>query len=250
MESRELGNRRTVTVHLPPGYSRGAARYPVLYLHDGQNVFDDERAAFGKSWRAAETADRLARARRIRPVILVGIDNTPQRLDEYGPWPEPAHAAGGHAEEYARFVLHEVKPFIDRSYRTLPGRKDTGVCGSSMGGLVSLMMAWKWPERIGLAGILSPSLWWARARILDEVEADNGWMRRVRMWLCMGTREGSRRGHVSSHLERTRRLAGAFDTAGLLPGRDYYYWEAAGGEHNEEAWAARFDKVLLYLFGW
>lgn len=250
-ESRLLGNRRAVTVHLPPGYVRDPVRrYPVLYLHDGQNVFDDERAAFGKSWRAAETADRLARAGRIRPVILVGIDNTGARLDEYGLYPEPAHDAGGRGEDYALFVLEELKPFIDRTYRTLPGRKDTGVCGSSMGGLVSLTMAWKHPRRIGLCGVLSPALWWARGRVLDELEDDNAWMRRVRFWLCMGTREGNRRGHVSPHLARTRRLVDIFDSACLVPGRDYCYWEVAGGEHNEAAWAARFDKVLLYLFGW
>ncbi len=249
--SRLLHNARTITVHLPPGYVRDPLRrYPVLYMHDGQNVFDDARAAFGTSWRAAETADSLARAGRIRPVILVGIDNTGARLDEYGLYPEPSHDAGGRGEEYARFVLEEVKPFIDRTYRTLPGRSDTGVCGSSMGGLVSLTMAWKHPQRIGLCGVLSPSLWWARCRVLDDLEDDAAWMRRVRLWLCMGTREGNRRGHVSPHLERTRRLVELFDGAGLVPGRDYCYWEVAGGEHNEAAWAARFDKVLLYLFGW
>jgi predicted alpha/beta superfamily hydrolase len=249
-ESRILGNRRTLTVHLPPGYGRERRRYPVLYMHDGQNVFDDDRAAFGVSWRAAETADRLAVEKRIRPVILVGIDNTPQRLDEYGPWADPTHGGGGRADDYAAFVLDEVKPFIDRTYRTLPGRADTGVCGSSMGGLVSLMMAWRNSGEIGLCAVMSPSLWWARGRILDELEDDSAWMRRTRLWLCMGTREGRRRGHVSPHLERTRRLVGLFDAAGLIPGRDYCYWEVAGGEHNEAAWAARFDKVLLYLFGW
>src|SRR4051812_20545580 len=114
-ESRLLGNRRTITVHLPPGYVRDPVRrYPVLYLHDGQNLFDDWRATFGVSWKAGDTADRLALAGRIRPVILVGIDSTEARLDEYGLWPEPSHLAGGRSDDHARFVLEEVKPFIDR----------------------------------------------------------------------------------------------------------------------------------------
>ncbi|MBY0232102.1 MAG: esterase family protein [Gemmataceae bacterium] len=249
--SRWLGNSRTLTVHLPPGYVRDVARrYPVLYLHDGQNVFDDARAAFGTSWKAGETADRLALEGRIRPAILVGIDNTPDRLDEYGPWPEPSQVAGGRASEHGRFVLEEVKPFIDRTYRTLPGRAHTAVAGSSMGGLASLALARANPDRVGMCAVMSPALWWARGRMLDELEEDSEWMRRVRFWVCMGTREGKGRGHVSTHLERTRRLVELFDGAGLVPGRDYCYWEVAGGRHDEAAWAARFDKVLLYFFGW
>jgi predicted alpha/beta superfamily hydrolase len=247
-----LGNQRAVTVHLPPGYGRAPAeRYPVLYLHDGQNVFDDERAAFGVAWRAGETADRLAREGRLRPVILVGIASTPARHDEYAWHVDSARGEGGRGELYARFVLEELKPFIDREYRTLPGRAHTGVAGSSLGGLASLTMAMRFAERFSRCGVLSPALWWARGRVLAEVEeGDGAWMRRVRFWLCMGTREGQRRGHVTPHIARARRLAAAFDAAGLLPGRDYWYTEVAGGEHNEAAWAGRFDKVLLYLFGW
>ena len=119
-----------------------------------------------------------------------------------------------------------------------------------MGGLAALTTAWKHPERIGLCAVMSPSLWWAKGRVLIELEVAAGWMRQMRFWTCMGTREGKGRGHVSPHLKRTRRLVELFDGAGLVPGRDYCYWEVAGGEHNEAAWAARFDKVLLYFFGW
>src|SRR5262249_3287672 len=110
-----LGNSRTVTVHLPPGYGRAPVeRYPVLYQHDGQNVFDDERAGFGVSWRAGETADRLAREGRLRPVILVGIDSTPGRHDEYAWHEDRSRREGGRGELYAQFVLEELKPLIDR----------------------------------------------------------------------------------------------------------------------------------------
>lgn len=249
--SARLDHARTVTVHLPPGYDRDPARrYPVLYLHDGQNVFDDARAAFGVSWRAADTADRLTHAGRIRPLILVGVDNTPARLDEYAVWRDDGQHAGGRGDDHARFLVEELKPFIDREYRTLPGRAHTGVAGSSLGGLASLTTAWRYPDVFSTCGILSPSLWWAKERVLTELRHHPGWMKRTRFWLCMGTREGTQRGPVTPHLRRTRHLVHLFDHAGLVPGRDYYYWEVAGGEHNEAAWAARFDKVLLYFHGW
>ena len=245
-----LANERTVTVHLPPGYAFEEWRhYPVLYLHDGQNVFDDDRAAFGVSWRAAETADRLARAGRIRPVILVGVDNTAARLDEYGLWRDDGENAGGRGELHGRFLVGEVKPFIDREYRTLPGRAHTALAGSSMGGLSSLTTCWAHPRVFSRCGVMSPSLWWSKARVLHELD-HHAWMRKLRFWLCMGTREGQGRGPVNAHLRRARHLAATFDRAGLLPGRDYCYWEVSGGEHNEAAWAARFDKLLLYFFGW
>jgi predicted alpha/beta superfamily hydrolase len=250
--SDHLGNVRRVTIRLPPGYDRDAARrYPVAYLHDGQNLFEPERSAFGVSWRAGETADRLAWAGRIQPVILVGIDSVAERLSEYAPHPDPAQEViEARANSYGRFVLEEVKPFVDRECRTLPGQAHAAVIGSSMGGLATLAMARRHPDRFALCGVLSPSLWWARGRLLEELKADRDWMRRMRVWLCMGTHEGRQRGRVSPHVERTRRLVGLFDAAGLIPGRDYYYQEVSGGEHNEAAWAARFDKVLLYLFGW
>ncbi len=245
-----LGNRRRLTVRLPPGHAADLnQRCPVLYLHDGQNLLGPARSAFGVSWQAGETADRLTVARRIRPIILVGIDNTPERLDEYTAVRDARQEAGGRGDLYARFVLEEVKPFVDRAHRTLPGREHTAVAGSSLGGLVSLTMALRHHERFALCGVLSPALWWARESVFAELAGDLGWMRSMRFWLCMGTREGSGRGHVSAHLERTRRLAGLFDAAGLVPGRDYYYQEVAGGEHTEAAWAARFDRVLRFFFG-
>jgi predicted alpha/beta superfamily hydrolase len=244
-----LDNRRTITVALPPGYEQFRERCPVLYLHDGQNLFEDHEAAFGVTWNAHRTAERLIRAGRIAPVILVGIANTAARIDEYTTCRDAREKAGGRGDLYARFVLREVKPFIDAHYRTKPEREHTGVCGSSLGGLVSLTMARAYHEHFALCGAVSPSLWWCGGRVLDDIAADGAaWLRRMRFWVDMGTKEGRQRGHVTPTIERTRRLIAVFDAAGLAPGRDYYYWEVAGGEHNEASWAARFDKLLLYFF--
>jgi predicted alpha/beta superfamily hydrolase len=248
--SAHLGTSRTLTINLPPGYDDDMTRrYPVLYLHDGQNLFEDHRAAYGVSWRAGEIADRLTTEGRIRPILLVGIDNSEAREDEYAVYPDDWTESGGRGDEHARFVVEEVKPFVDREYRTLPGRADTAIAGSSMGGLASLTTAWHHPGIFGMCAMLSPSLWWAKGRVLDELADDSAWMRRTRFWLCMGTHEEDPLGQITPDLEQARRLVEVFDGAGLIPGRDYRYWEVAGGEHNEAAWSARFDKVLLYFFG-
>ena len=179
----------------------------------------------------------------MHPIILVGIDNTEARLDEYAIQVDASEKAGGGGADYARFLLDEVKPFIDATYRTQPDRRDTGVVGASMGGLISLTMARLHYDRFALCGALSPSLWWGRGKELRALEADLSWMKRMRFWLDMGMREGT------AGIKQTRRLLASFDEAGLIPGRHYYYWEAAGGEHNETAWSARFDKLLRFFFG-
>src|SRR5215213_8100519 len=149
--SRRLGNKRTLCVYLPPGYFlRPQQRYPVLYLHDGQNIFDASTAAFGVEWGAADTADRLIGEGRITPLIIVGIYNTPERMDEYTPHRDPQRRVGGRGLHYARFVADEVKPFIDHQYRTLAGREYTAVAGSSLGGLISLAIAWQHRDRFGM----------------------------------------------------------------------------------------------------
>ncbi len=244
-----LGNARTIEVYLPPGYESESERFPVLYLHDGQNLFDPEAAAHGQVWQADRIADRLIRAGRIPPLLLVGIANTPERMDEYATVCDQDEQAGGRGQLYARFVFEEVKPFIDRTYRTRPERQHVGVAGSSLGGLISLEMARWHADQFALCGALSPSLWWADEAILSELEGERPWTERMRFWVDMGTREGPGRGPVPRSLRQTRHLIDHFDRMGLLPGHDYCYWEVAGGEHNETHWAARFDKVLLYLFG-
>jgi predicted alpha/beta superfamily hydrolase len=237
-------------VYLPPGYQvERTRRYPVLYMHDGQNLFDPATAAFGVSWDASLTADRLIAAGRVPPLLIVGIYNTPDRMNEYAVDYDTGQREGGKGRLYGRFVIEEVKPFIDRQYRTLPARETTAVAGSSMGGLVSLTMARDHHDAFALCGALSPSIWWHKGQLLRELELDHAWLMRMRFWLDMGTREGRRRGALTPLIERMRVLVDRFDAAGLLPGRDYYYQEVAGGEHNEAAWAARFDRVLLYFFG-
>ncbi len=253
--SKHLGNDRTVVVYLPPDYRTETAkdrRYPVLYMHDGQNLFDAATSFLGIEWQADEHAERLIRAGRIEPVIIVGIYNTPDRMNEYTPWPDAGRNAGGRGDLYARFVVEEVKPFVDREYRTLPDRRHTAVAGSSLGGLISLHMARRHPDVFSMCGVISPALMWADRRILKEIESDAAagaqWLSKARFWVDMGTAEGRQIDTFSRAITDTRLLISHFDRAGLAPGRNYYYQEVYEGEHNEAAWAARFDKVLLYFF--
>jgi predicted alpha/beta superfamily hydrolase len=248
--SRHLGNARTIAVYLPPRYeSDRAARYPVLYLHDGQNVFDAATSAFGVEWGADETAERLIAAGAIRPVIIVAIANTERRADEYTADRDPKYGRGGRGDAYARFIVEELKPFIDAQYRTCPGREDTAVAGSSLGALISLQIAASQSDTFAMCGLISPAFGWAEEKALKDFEGnDISWTKHTRFWVDMGTREGARVDGPGTELPRSRRFVARLKSAGLTDGRDYRYVEVEGGEHNEAAWAARFGDVLRFFF--
>jgi predicted alpha/beta superfamily hydrolase len=245
--SKVLGNDRRLWVYLPPGYDASADRYPVLYMHDGQNLFDAATSFVGE-WQADESAERLIKSRAIQPLVIVGIDNTPARMDEYTPTRDVHYGVGGNGERYARFVVEEVKPFIDRTYRTLPDRDHTAVAGSSLGGLISLYCALKYPDTFSRIGIVSPSLQWDEGRLLKEAKAaDPALIRRCAYWLDMGTSEGNAE-QSARMISYARDLAAAFQTAGLRKDHDFRYVEAHGAAHNEAAWAKRFPGMLEFFF--
>jgi predicted alpha/beta superfamily hydrolase len=248
--SRYLGNQRTLSVYLPPGYGHDPAqRYPVFYLHDGQNLFDPATSYIGVAWEADDTAERLIRAGRIRPVILVGIANTPQRLREYGPTRAKTGQNADLSRRYARFIVEEVKPFIDEYYATLPSREHTAVGGSSMGGLISLYLCRWYPEVFGAGAALSPSLWWDNARFIRELSKRSEWLQQVRLWLDMGTQEGGTPQSRRRGVARVRYVGERLAELGRHEGHDFRCVEVHGGYHTEDAWAARFDQVLGFLFG-
>jgi predicted alpha/beta superfamily hydrolase len=246
--SEYLGNTRTLAVYLPPEYrTEPARRYPVFYLQDGQNLFDPATAFGGVPWQADVTAERLIRTGTIEPVILVGIANTDGRIEEYGP-KVVRRRLPGRDFPYARFLVDEVKPFIDRTYATKPERKHTAVGGSSLGGLISLFLTYWRPTVFGQCAAMSPSIWWDRDLILRSFREHPKGLRRTRFWIDTGTREGSSARGCREQVRRSRLLAKTLAAAGLHRGRDFKYLEVTGGEHNEHAWGARFDQVLTFLF--
>jgi predicted alpha/beta superfamily hydrolase len=248
--SRFLPHPRTVSVWLPPGYGlEPHRRFPVFYLHDGQNLFDAHTAFGGVPWGADEAAEREVRAGRVPPVILVGVANTPDRLDEYGPRRCGLRRARDRSRDYGRFLVEEVKPFIDATYRTRPDADHTGVGGSSMGGLISLHLCKWYPTVFGRCAALSPSLWWDREYFLRNVTVAPGWPPRCRVWLDVGDRESGSRAGAAATLGRVRRLAHLFARRGLREGEHFRAVEVPGGTHNEASWGGRFDRVLQFLFG-
>jgi predicted alpha/beta superfamily hydrolase len=247
--SKSLGNSRTIIVWLPPDYDkREHNRYPVLYMHDGQNLFNAATSFIGVEWGIDETADRLIKSGRIEPIIVVGIYNTPDRMNEYTTTRDAARNAGGKGDAYSKFVVDEVKPFIDKTYRTEPGREHTAIAGSSLGGLISLHIAATHPDTFSMTGVISPALMWDNEKIIRDLSANPAPLSKLKIWLDMGTKEGRQIELFNKAIDTTRRLENVFKSASLIAGKDYQYLEVKGGEHNETAWAARADKMLEFFF--
>jgi predicted alpha/beta superfamily hydrolase len=243
--SQFLPHRRTLAVWLPPGYYRDPdRRFPGLYLNDGQNLFDPETAFAGNAWFADDVAEREIRAGRVEPLILVGVANTPDRLREYGPL-----QAGDMAHDYGRFLVEEVKPFVDAEFRTLPDPEHTGIGGSSMGGLIALHLCQWYPHVFGRCAAMSPALWWGGGYFLRNVLFAPEWLDRCRVWADTGTREGNTEAGMRAMVRRVRRLRHLFERHGMREGEQFHVEVIKGGLHNEAAWSARFDRVLRFLFG-
>ena len=232
-------------VYLPPGYDSGGAPCSVLYLQDGQNLFDPGTAFGGQDWRVDVTADDLILRGAIEPLIVVGIYNTGvSRISEYTPSKDPRRRKGGKGDRYARMMTQELKPFIDREYHTRKSAAHTGVGGSSLGGLVSLEAGLLYPRVFGRLAILSPSVWWDNRSILDIVRAYK-FEPRARIWLDSGTEEGD---SPRAGIADLKLLCEALTEKGWREGIDLCCTVVPGAGHNEQAWAARFGDVLRYLF--
>jgi predicted alpha/beta superfamily hydrolase len=233
-----LGNTREITIYLPPGYDeREDRRYPVLYMQDGQNLFDPFRAYVpGNHWRLQEAADAAIGERTAAPMIIVGIDHAgPGRLDEFTHVRSEKHNGGGRAADYARFLIEELKPIIDARFRTIP--EDSAVGGSSLGGLISLYLVLHHPGVFRRAAVMSPSVWWADRAILKDVDAYEG--KPLRLWLDIGGREG---------MEALRDARTLRDRIAAKDWGTFSFYEDRRGDHSERAWARRVRQALEFLF--
>jgi len=246
--SRILGNRRDVLVYLPPGYRRfSSRRYPVLYLHDGQNVFDAATSFAGVEWGVDETAQRLIQRKLIEPLIIVAVANIgEERVHEYAPTrgiidakAKRKRRSKGLAPEYAHFLMDELKPYIDRRYRTEQGPEFTALGGSSLGGLVTLAIGVLYPEVFRRLVVMSPSIWWddfAVYRLIDSI----GQKPPLKIWLDTGTAEPG--------WQQARELANRLIEKGWKLHKDIEYVEVQGADHSEAAWATRVEPALQFLF--
>jgi enterochelin esterase-like enzyme len=242
LRSRVLRNQRDLVVYLPPGYDDEPwRRYPVLYMQDGQNLFDRATAFGGVDWNIQGAADPLIHSGDVEPLIIVGIYNAGKsRIPEYTPTKAPK-LGGGRADRYAKFLLQEVMPFVQDQYRTLADSSATGIGGSSLGGLVSLYIGLKDPQTFGKIAALSPSVWWNQRVILRLAAAANP-QPRPRIWLDIGTREGPK---IVPDVEQFRDL---LLKKGWREDQDLHYERVEGAEHNEAAWAQRVGPFLQFLY--
>jgi enterochelin esterase-like enzyme len=243
--SRYLPDQRDLVVYLPPSYDRAPEKsYPVLYLHDGQNLFDGQTACVPeRSWRVREQADAAIEACEAEPLIIVGINNTgPRRLAEYTHEPD-TKMGGGEAEAYGLLLTQELMPWIASHYRVRTGHESTGVGGSSLGGLVSLFLGLRHPESFGRLALLSPSVWWNRKSILGYLDDSAPQLRqRPRIWLDAGDREGPRT------LQDAEHLAVCLQANGWRSDDMLHFERVPGGTHDEASWSRRVRPMLAFLF--
>jgi enterochelin esterase-like enzyme len=242
--SHYLPNKRDLIVYVPPGYDQHPDRtYPVLYLQDGQNLFDP-RTSFipGRTWEVREHADEAIRAGEVEPLIVVGIYNTERRLAEYTHehnW----QMGGGEAAQYGLTLTREILPFIASQYRVRTDRESTGLGGSSLGGLVSLYLGLRYATWFGKLAVVSPSVWWNHKSILGYLNerAPEIWDR-PKLWLDVGEKEGRRAVQDAETLNR-RLKANHW-----RPGETLHFEKVHGATHDEASWARRVRPMLKFLF--
>jgi predicted alpha/beta superfamily hydrolase len=242
-KSRLLRVERDLIIYLPPGYDEQPnRRFPILYLQDGQNLFDSATSFIpGKYWHVGETADHFIGTGAIQPLIIVGIYNLgKRRLREYTPT-RSGRLGGGKADRYLRMITEELRRYMESNFRVLPDAWHTGFGGSSLGGLLALYAGLRYPQVFGQVAALSPSVWWDRGwihRFAAQAEVHP----RPRIWLDIGTREGPR---IVPSVERFRDVLYG---RGWSRDRDLHFEIIEGGEHNEDAWAGRVGGFLQFLF--
>ncbi len=252
--SKYLKFKRNIILFLPESYDSSDKRYPVIYAHDGQNLFDP-KTSFAGEWHLDENIDRLVKKKLMKEVIVAGIYNTAMRIDEYTPTlmrskELPGGKGGGLLSNYAKFIVDELKPYIDSHYRTLPDRENTAVMGSSLGGIASFYILGWYPDVFGKAIVMSPSFWWDNVRVTNDIKSlrfrkdscvyiDGGWL------------EGGEpeRGKINSMIKNMRLVYRALLKKGFQPGKNLFYYEDAKGQHNERFWASRLKIPLTLLFG-
>lgn len=244
--SEVLDTRRTVVVYTPKNYQRDTRRsYPLLLLHDGQNVFDGSTSYVpGQYWRVREAADDLIAARVVEPLVIAAIyHGGEKRVWEYTPT-KGGKLGGGGAKEHGRMVTEELLPWLRSRYRLLPQARHTGIGGSSLGGLVTMWLGLEYPEVFGKLAVMSPSVWWGHGALLRKLPALHQ-PQRQRLWLDIGTNEG-----VASFgsMRDVRLLKAMMVGKGWREGRTLHYEEVEGADHSERAWAARFPEMLKFLY--
>jgi predicted alpha/beta superfamily hydrolase len=232
----QLKRNRRIWIYLPPDYTTSKRSYPVFYAHDGQNLFD-AATSFSGEWGVDECLDSLFKTNS-KSAIIVGIDNGgAYRIEELTPWPNSKYG-GGKAALYADFIVNTLKPYIDSAYRTLPGRKNTGVFGSSLGGLVSFYMVLKYPETFGKAGVFSPSFWFSD-KVYEMAEHFKP-KKSLKMFIIAGRNEDE---NLEKEILKMKKI---LENSGFNK-NNLKVELIPDGQHNEWFWQREFSEVYSWL---
>ena len=235
----QLNTTRKIWIYLPEDYVTTKKKYPVIYMHDGQNLFD-EVTAYAGEWKVDETLDALFKKSR-KSFIVVGIDHgAEERLNDYGPWNNPKYG-GGNGDLYGDFLAKTLKPYIDNNYRTLSSAKNTGLIGSSMGGLISLYTGVKYPSKFGKLGVFSPSTWFTKTALFEYLNKNIKGNNKSKFYLYGGHLEGD---HLIEDLDEISEL---IQQKGINKSNIKISTEKEG-THKEVFWAKEFPKAIEWLF--
>jgi predicted alpha/beta superfamily hydrolase len=246
--SPQEGFSRTLRIYTPDGYDEhGSHRYPVLYMHDGQNVFAHPESSLYDTWCANRVLEGMVSEGRVEPWLIVAVDSGAGRVQEYSPWDEPRSQVQARGEQYGRFMVEQLKPYVDRTYRTRSGAEWTGTMGSSLGGLISLYLGWKYPEVFGRIGALSPTVMWSESKLFTQ------WREHMRRWtriyLDAGSTEYLDGGGVAlNYGQATREFYGHLKHLGYHDHEVILVLEP-GGQHHELDWQRRLPFAMRWLLG-
>ncbi len=226
-----------VWLYLPPNYSSSSEKYPVIYMHDGQNLFDDKTSFVGE-WGVDETLNEYYK-KTGKGFIVVGIENGGEkRIEEYTPWKHKKYG-GGKGAIYIDFLMNELKPFIDKNYRTKPAAENTAIIGSSLGGLISFYGGLKYPDTFGKIGALSTSFWFSNK--VTNFAIENGNQKNTKMYLLVGGKEGESMVPDTENMEKLLVNEG-------FPQENIQTKIVADGKHTEAFWKAEFLETITFLF--
>ncbi|MCR5889565.1 T9SS type A sorting domain-containing protein [Hymenobacter sp. J193] len=238
----QLGGRtRRVWIYLPVDYATSARRYPVLYMHDGQNVFD-KCTSFSGEWGVDEALRQLQQSGQDPTgTIVVAVDNGGNsRLNEYSPWPNAEYKSGGEGDKYVDFLVETLKPYIDQQYRTLTGREYTGIAGSSMGGLISVYAALKYQNVFSKVGVFSPAFWFAKQPLFDYVKTA-GHQQPIKFYFLAGAKESETMVPLMADMRDALQQQG-------FAAADMSYHVLEDGQHAEWFWQREFPAAFQWLY--
>ena len=241
----QLNRKRKVWMYLPPDYNVSNESYPVVYMHDGQNLFDTTTSYSGE-WNIDETLDKLFKDKSLK-LIVIGIDNGGEkRLDEYSPWKNSKYG-GGEGDKYLDFIVNTLKPYIDKNFNTLSDKKHTAIIGSSMGGLISHYAALKYPKVFGKIGVYSPAFWFSPK--IQPFTKDKGNLKDTKMYFLAGGKEGHKAGfdEISQTVVDMNKTIDILKNNGF-PVKNIESKVVPEGKHNEELWRTNFEETILWLF--